>query len=92
MAYEVIQSFSRKDYPCQASLLHSPILTQHQGVDMNVENIQKAYEMAVDAMMQATPEMPREVAEKAVEAIAELVLAVINSELSEEEIQNAIKH
>jgi hypothetical protein len=59
---------------------------------MNVENIQKAYEMAVDAMMQATPEMPREVAEKAVEAIAELVLAVINSELSEEEIQNAIKH
>jgi hypothetical protein len=36
--------------------------------------------------------MPRETAEKAVEAIAELVLAVINSELSEEEIQNAIKH
>jgi len=59
---------------------------------MNVQTIQKAYEMAVDAMMQATPEMPREVAEKAVEAIAELVLAVINSELSEEEIQNAIKH
>jgi hypothetical protein len=59
---------------------------------MNVKSIQKAYEMAVDAMMQATPEMPREVAEKAVEAIAELVLAVINSELSEEEIQNAIKH
>jgi len=27
-----------------------------------------------------------------VEAIAELVLAVINSELSEEEIANAIKH
>jgi hypothetical protein len=59
---------------------------------MNVENIQKAYEMAVEAMMEATPTMPREVAEKAVEAIAELVLAVINSELSEEEIQNAIKH
>ena len=59
---------------------------------MNVNTIQKAYEMAVDAMMQATPEMPRETAEKAVEAIAELVLAVINSELSEEEIQNAIKH
>jgi len=59
---------------------------------MNVKSIQKAYEMAVDAMMQATPEMPRETAEKAVEAIAELVLAVINSELSEEEIQNAIKH
>jgi hypothetical protein len=59
---------------------------------MNVENIQKAYEMAVEAMLQATPDMPREVAEKAVEAIAELVLAVINSELSEEEIQNAIKH
>jgi hypothetical protein len=36
--------------------------------------------------------MPREIAEKAVEAIAELVLAVINSELTEEEIQNAIKH
>jgi hypothetical protein len=36
--------------------------------------------------------MPRETAEKAVEAIAELVLAVINSELSEEEIANAIKH
>ena len=59
---------------------------------MNVKSIQKAYEIAVDAMMQATPEMPRETAEKAVEAIAELVLAVINSELSEEEIQNAIKH
>jgi hypothetical protein len=59
---------------------------------MNVKSIQKAYEMAVDAMMQATPEMPREVAEKAVEAIAELVLAVINSELSEEEIAHAIKH
>jgi hypothetical protein len=59
---------------------------------MNVTTIEKAYEMAVDAMMQATPEMPREIAEKAVEAIAELVLAVINSELSEEEIQNAIKH
>jgi hypothetical protein len=59
---------------------------------MNVKSIQKAYEMAVDAMMQASPEMPRETAEKAVEAIAELVLAVINSELSEEEIQNAIKH
>jgi len=59
---------------------------------MNVKSIEKAYEMAVDAMMQATPEMPRRVAEKAVEAIAELVLAVINSELTEEEIQNAIKH
>jgi len=59
---------------------------------MNVTTIEKAYEMAVDAMMQATPEMPREIAEKAVEAIAELVLAVINSELTEEEIQNAIKH
>ena len=59
---------------------------------MNVQTIQKAYEMAVEAMMQVTPEMPRETAEKAVEAIAELVLAVINSELSEEEIQNAIKH
>ena len=59
---------------------------------MNVQTIQKAYEMAVEAMMDATPTMPREVAEKAVEAIAELVLAVINSELSEEEIQNAIKH
>jgi hypothetical protein len=59
---------------------------------MNVKSIEKAYEMAVNAMMQATPEMPRRVAEKAVEAIAELVLAVINSELTEEEIQNAIKH
>ena len=59
---------------------------------MNVQTIQKAYLMAVEAMMEATPEMPRETAEKAVEAIAELVLAVINSELSEEEIQNAIKH
>jgi hypothetical protein len=59
---------------------------------MNVKSIEKAYEMAVDAMMQASPEMPRRVAEKAVEAIAELVLAVINSELTEEEIQNAIKH
>lgn len=59
---------------------------------MNVKTIHQAYEMAVDAMMQATPEMPRETAEKAVEAIAELVLAVINSELSEEEISHAIKH
>ena len=58
---------------------------------MNVQTIQTAYEMAVEAMMEAT-DMPRETAEKAVEAIAELVLAVINSELSEEEIQNAIKH
>jgi hypothetical protein len=48
--------------------------------------------MAVLAMMEATPKMPRETAEKAVEAIAELVLAVINSELSEEEIAHAIKH
>jgi hypothetical protein len=30
---------------------------------MNVTTIEKAYEMAVDAMMQATPEMPREIAE-----------------------------
>jgi hypothetical protein len=59
---------------------------------MNVKTIEKAYLMAVDAMMQATPEMPRETAEKAVEAIAELVLAVIHSELTEEEINNAIKH
>jgi hypothetical protein len=59
---------------------------------MNIKSIEKAYEMAVDAMMQATPEMPREVAQKAVEAIAELVLAVINSELTEEEIAHAIKH
>jgi hypothetical protein len=59
---------------------------------MNVKSIEKAYEIAVDAMMQATPEMPREVAQKAVEAIAELVLAVINSELTEEEIAHAIKH
>jgi DNA-binding transcriptional regulator YhcF (GntR family) len=59
---------------------------------MNVNTIQKAYEMAVEAMMEATPTMPRKTAEQAVEAIAELVLAVINSELSEEEIQNAIKH
>jgi hypothetical protein len=59
---------------------------------MNIKSIEKAYEMAVDAMMQATPEMPREVAQKAVEAIAELVLAVIHSELSEEEIAHAIKH
>jgi hypothetical protein len=59
---------------------------------MNVKSIEKAYEMAVDAMMQANPEMPRKIAEKAVEAIAELVLAVINSELTEEEIAHAIKH
>jgi hypothetical protein len=59
---------------------------------MNVKSIEKAYEMAVNAMMQANPEMPRKIAEKAVEAIAELVLAVINSELTEEEIAHAIKH
>lgn len=59
---------------------------------MNVQTIEKAYLFAVEAMMEATPEMPRATAEKAVEAIAELVLAVIHSELTEEAIQNAIKH
>jgi hypothetical protein len=59
---------------------------------MNIETIQKAYEMAVQAMIEANQDMPRETAEKAVEAIAELVLAVINAELSDEEFQNAIKH
>ncbi len=43
-------------------------------------------------MIKPTTQMPREIDEKSFEDIAELVLAVINSELTEEEIQNAIKH
>lgn len=56
---------------------------------MNVNTIHQAYEKAVLAMLEAAPDMPRDLAEKAVEAIAELVLATINAELTKEE-QDAI--
>jgi hypothetical protein len=56
---------------------------------MNVTKIHQAYEKAVNAMLEAAPDMPRDLAEKAVEAIAELVLATINAELTKEE-QDAI--
>jgi DNA/RNA-binding domain of Phe-tRNA-synthetase-like protein len=56
---------------------------------MNVNTIHQAYEKAVLAMLEAAPDMPRDLAEKAVEAIAELVIATINAELTKEE-QDAI--
>ena len=56
---------------------------------MTVTKIHQAYEKAVLAMLEAAPDMPRDLAEKAVEAIAELVLATINAELSKEEIEDA---
>lgn len=56
---------------------------------MNVKKIHEAYEKAVLAMLEAAPDMPRELAEKAVEAIAELVIATISAELSKEEIEDA---
>ena len=59
---------------------------------MNQTRIQAAYQMAVQTMMQASPEMPREVAEAAVEAIATLVIATIAEELNSDEAENAIKH
>jgi len=51
---------------------------------MNLEKFHAAYEKAVLAMLEASPEMPRDLAERAVQAIAELVLATINAELTEE--------
>jgi hypothetical protein len=59
---------------------------------MNQTRIQAAYQMAVQTMMQASPEMPREVAEAAVEAIATLVIATIAEELDNDEAENAVKH
>ena len=59
---------------------------------MNQTRIQAAYQMAVQTMMQASPEMPREVAEAAVEAIATLVIATIAEELDNDEANNAVKH
>ena len=49
---------------------------------MNTKPIHEAYEKAVAAMLEAAPDMPRDLAERAVEAIAELVLATINAELN----------
>jgi len=51
---------------------------------MNFDKIHVAYEKAVLVMLEASPEMPRDLAERAVQAIAELVLATINAELTEE--------
>jgi hypothetical protein len=59
---------------------------------MNQTRIQAAYQMAVQTMMQASPEMPREVAEAAVEAIATLVIATIAEELDNDEADHAVKH
>jgi hypothetical protein len=59
---------------------------------MNRTRIQAAYQVAVQTMMQASPEMPREVAEAAVEAIATLVIATIAEELDNDEADNAVKH
>jgi hypothetical protein len=59
---------------------------------MNQTRIQEAYQMAVQTMMEASPNMPQEVAEAAVEAIASLVIATIVEELDQDEAQNAIKH
>jgi hypothetical protein len=59
---------------------------------MNQTRIQAAYQMAVQTMMAASPEMPREVAEAAVEAIATLVIATIAEELDSDEADNAVKH
>jgi hypothetical protein len=56
---------------------------------MTVTKIHEAYEKAINAMLEAAPDMPRDLAEKAVQAIAELVLATINAELTKEE-QDAI--
>ena len=59
---------------------------------MNTTRIQAAYQIAVQTMMQASPEMPREVAEAAVDAIATLVIATIAEELDNNEADNAVKH
>ena len=59
---------------------------------MNTTRIQAAYQIAVQTMMQASPEMPREVAEAAVDAIATLVIATIAEELDNDEADNAVKH
>ena len=56
---------------------------------MTVTKIHEAYEKAINAMLEAAPDMPRDLAEKAVQAIAELVLATINAELTKDE-QDAI--
>lgn len=55
-------------------------------------NLHNAYEQAVSAMLEAAPDMPRDLAEKAVEAIGELILATINAELAKQEAQNAIDY
>jgi hypothetical protein len=59
---------------------------------MNQTRIQAAYQMAVQTMMEASPQMPREVAEAAVEAIASLVIATIAEELDKDEAENATQH
>ena len=48
--------------------------------------------MAVATMMAASPDMPQEVAEAAVEAIANLVIATIAEELDKSEADNATHH
>ena len=60
---------------------------------MNLRPIEEAYSAAVTAMLAAVPGMSQEQAMAAVEAIAELVLATIQAELTqEEEQQNAVDH
>jgi hypothetical protein len=55
---------------------------------VKIEKIEEAYDKAVVAMLNAT-QCTEEQAEEAVQAIAELVFATINAELTEEEASNA---
>jgi hypothetical protein len=59
---------------------------------MNIKPIHAAYEKAVAAMLEAAPDMPRDLAERAVEAIGTLILATINAELAKQEAQNAVDY
>ena len=59
---------------------------------MNTTRIQEAYQMAVATMMAESPDMPQEVAEAAVEAIDNLVIATIAEELDKDEAENATHH
>ena len=58
---------------------------------MNTTRIQAAYQIAVQTMMEAA-EMPRDVAETCVDAIATLVIATIAEELNSDEADNATHH
>ena len=51
---------------------------------MKLEKFHAAYEKAVLVMLEAAPGMPRDLDERAVQSIAELVLALINVEVEKE--------